>query len=663
MGHHSSVRLRPGTPPPAVKPLEDESSSSSTTATSQSSGLVEKSSGSTTHMMVSPRTPQRRLPPSPVARTSRVENIPLPPPPPPATPKPVRRKAQKQLYTDENELILEEETDDNASITAVLTHAKIRNDNDQAVLSRSKKGTAAAGTGETSNEARTNRTTDFFRQLVLSASPTATQFAQRMGCACQNKSMDDEEWEDDDDDEPQALAALPHDLDSLLLWGRRHVALVQDHQCSPHHSAAVASAQHCRPVSLSHLDSKAESHRIHRPSFFRQDDDEEHFVSSAYSHFFDHGRNHSRPSNNNTTSVTESRESGAQPLLTKSMEEEAVRVRRLTSWGTMGTEDYTIGTSYSKDTVQTAQHADTASVDATMPAALPNEPPLPTSWSQWKITPADETVIPTDDDGRPIDPKIMQRALMMSEQRQYQRLMQQQQQQQQTTEPKKRTRRQRLVKFDYPPISRLREYPRPDRADIAKLFFTERELDQIEDDRECTFCADDVEVVAIASLTSSLSGDEANTPPTSPVTKPSHDASAKSLPAASPKSSPARSAPSPPPPAASPKSGKFGKYVATPRIWKKKKPPSPRNFNFETKRPGRRGSRTGSVQSAPDAITTTPAAAVPTAAPAPWSPASASSPANRPTKTLSSPVATPSSMDHRLIKSVQIYLRERSTGK
>mmetsp|Transcript_44326 Transcript_44326/g.44965 ORF Transcript_44326/g.44965 Transcript_44326/m.44965 type:complete len:420 (+) Transcript_44326:307-1566(+) len=60
-------------------------------------------------------------------------------------------------------------------------------------------------------------------------------------------------------------------------------------------------------------------------------------------------------------------------------------------------------------------------------------------------------------------------------------------------------RSKKVVKFDYPPIKSLRQYIRPDRADLPKLFFTEEELDQIEDDRYSTMSTDDIEIVAVSS--------------------------------------------------------------------------------------------------------------------------------------------------------------------
>jgi hypothetical protein len=67
----------------------------------------------------------------------------------------------------------------------------------------------------------------------------------------------------------------------------------------------------------------------------------------------------------------------------------------------------------------------------------------------------------------------------------------------------KRSRRKRVVKFDYPPISSLKECPRPDPDDLPNLYFTEDELNQIEDDRISTTTADDVEVVCVSSSESS----------------------------------------------------------------------------------------------------------------------------------------------------------------
>jgi hypothetical protein len=83
---------------------------------------------------------------------------------------------------------------------------------------------------------------------------------------------------------------------------------------------------------------------------------------------------------------------------------------------------------------------------------------------------------------------------------------------QQTLKKRKSRRRQRVVKFDYPPIKSIRTCPRPNPEDLPELFFTSIELDQIEDDRYSTISTDDVEIVAMAhkahhDVASKFSGD------------------------------------------------------------------------------------------------------------------------------------------------------------
>ena len=70
--------------------------------------------------------------------------------------------------------------------------------------------------------------------------------------------------------------------------------------------------------------------------------------------------------------------------------------------------------------------------------------------------------------------------------------------------------RKRAVQFDYPIISSLKECPRPDPRDLPKLYFTEEELGQIEDDRESTYTADDVEVVCVSSSQSTEAEDNSS---------------------------------------------------------------------------------------------------------------------------------------------------------
>lgn len=84
-----------------------------------------------------------------------------------------------------------------------------------------------------------------------------------------------------------------------------------------------------------------------------------------------------------------------------------------------------------------------------------------------------------DDDGNVIDPLLLKKA--------------------QATRGKRSQRREKVVRFDYPPIKSLRQCPRPDPEDLPNLFFTEGELDQIEDDRYSTMSTDDIEIVAVSS--------------------------------------------------------------------------------------------------------------------------------------------------------------------
>lgn len=71
--------------------------------------------------------------------------------------------------------------------------------------------------------------------------------------------------------------------------------------------------------------------------------------------------------------------------------------------------------------------------------------------------------------------------------------------------------KQRVVQFQYPPISSVRQCPRIDPEEIPTLFYSEEELDMFEEDRKSTFAADDVEIVAISSVnsvSSSAMGDD-----------------------------------------------------------------------------------------------------------------------------------------------------------
>lgn len=137
-------------------------------------------------------------------------------------------------------------------------------------------------------------------------------------------------------------------------------------------------------------------------------------------------------------------------------DEEAMQLRRLTSWGTVGTYETaeTYGTSPTKSAPGAHRNANG---------------------------------VLEDDDGIPIDVHLLQtRGKKMAENAK-------------SAKNKTETRRKRVVRFDYPPISSLRECPRTQPEQIEDLFFTEHELEQIEDDRYSTISADDVEIVAIST--------------------------------------------------------------------------------------------------------------------------------------------------------------------
>ncbi|KAL3931507.1 MAG: hypothetical protein SGBAC_011276 [Bacillariaceae sp.] len=84
-----------------------------------------------------------------------------------------------------------------------------------------------------------------------------------------------------------------------------------------------------------------------------------------------------------------------------------------------------------------------------------------------------------DDDGNIIDPKLLEKA--------------------QKAREKRRPRRKKHVKFDYPPVKSMKQFPRHDPENLPNLFFTEQELDQIECDRYSTMSTDDIEIVAVTS--------------------------------------------------------------------------------------------------------------------------------------------------------------------
>ena len=135
------------------------------------------------------------------------------------------------------------------------------------------------------------------------------------------------------------------------------------------------------------------------------------------------------------------------------LQEENNQIRRLASWGTANTS----GTGGTYDTGINSLGTE--------------------------VTPKEIRIGVADDDGNAIDPYLLEKTQKTMEKR----------------------RRRKIVKFDYPPIKSLRQCPRPNPEDLPELFFTEHELDQIEDDRYSTMSTDDVEIVAVASKNSDQS--------------------------------------------------------------------------------------------------------------------------------------------------------------
>lgn len=134
-------------------------------------------------------------------------------------------------------------------------------------------------------------------------------------------------------------------------------------------------------------------------------------------------------------------------------EDERQQLQRMTSWATNGSME-TTGTIRTQGTCDTARtHGEVATLD-----------------------------LPVDDEGNLIPQSLLDAA--------------------ERRRQKRKARRKKVVKFDYPPIRSIRECPRAAPEDLPNLFFTEEELDEIEEDRENTKAADDVEIVAIDSFKS-----------------------------------------------------------------------------------------------------------------------------------------------------------------
>lgn len=247
-------------------------------------------------------------------------------------------------------------------------------------------------------------------------------------------------------------------------------------------------------------------------------------------------------------------------------EQEELQMRRLTSWSTMGS----LGTATSEFS-------------------------LDTIFSELKV----------DDDGKIIERQVLEKRRQIR--------------------GKLKPKRSRRVKFDYPPVKSLRECPRPDPKDLPELFFTEQELDIYEADRESTYMADDIEIVAVA-----MSGDQSLT-------------NAKS------NSSDDESKASDPPACRAGNPYIFGNYISTPRKWTKKKPSAPFAFHSGHGNNGGRGrSRTHSTTEV-------------------RSPRKGSNEQTQPAAAEGNgkAAATTANTHHpeRLLKSVQIMLRERSSGR
>jgi hypothetical protein len=230
-----------------------------------------------------------------------------------------------------------------------------------------------------------------------------------------------------------------------------------------------------------------------------------------------------------------------------------------------------------RDRIFMLHHADSETV-ASMDTGVEDEMMQLHRLTSWGTNATNETLdtdtqgtdrgVITDDDGHVIPPVLLETAQKRREKR----------------------KRIRVVRFDYPPISSLRECPRHDPDDLADLFFTEEELDEIEADRTSAYCADDIEIVAVASAKSTeLSMDQ------SPRQSTSGDSSDK-------------------------KEDRFGSVQSTPRLQRK-----PRSSSPHPHRPAK------------GTWTETPSDG--------------------------QSVSRGAAGDPRLIKGVQIYLRERSTGK
>jgi hypothetical protein len=267
-----------------------------------------------------------------------------------------------------------------------------------------------------------------------------------------------------------------------------------------------------------------------------------------------------------------------------------------------------------------------------------------------------------DDDGNLIDSKIMEGTRKKMEK----------------VKRMQKKYRKRVVKFEYPPITSLKQCPRTDPDDIPHLFFSEEELDMYEDDRRSTFTVDDVEIVAIST---SLSEEN------DPILKAENNASPRRTSTGMESTTPTSAA------TASFASDSFRNYVPTPKnsSGQNRKSnssssarfsgsPSPSNHDGSTKRPSTPVSSRPATPNSRPATPVAPKSSTPSSfsgrPPTPSYNDTSSSqhggsstefPFNEDTQDnhIPSPpsvASTPKKKEKRLLKSVQIYLRERSTG-
>jgi hypothetical protein len=195
-------------------------------------------------------------------------------------------------------------------------------------------------------------------------------------------------------------------------------------------------------------------------------------------------------------------------------QDENSQLRRLGSWGTIGS-NFTSGTGATYGTYDTAGTGATGSVGiiATKHKPAGDTTSMPSSSEEEDIG----RFVLQDDSGHVIDPILLEKAQKSRDRRisaaaavaaasaaAAAASSSSGKVDTNTTKRKaKKKRRQKVVQFDYPPIKSLRQYTRPDPEDLPNLFFTEHELDQIEEDRFSTMSTDDIEIVAVSSKLSS----------------------------------------------------------------------------------------------------------------------------------------------------------------